>query len=58
MNELTILAVRAVMGGVFAFLLMRFFYPDARFYTVIGFGIVLVGLAYLFDFLRSRKSGD
>ncbi|MDY6904976.1 MAG: hypothetical protein SWH61_09840 [Thermodesulfobacteriota bacterium] len=57
MNNLTILAVRALLGIVFAFILIRFFYPGARLYTVVGLGIVLVGLAYLFDYLRNRKSG-
>ncbi len=58
MKELNVLILRAVVGLIFAFLLLRVFYPEASAITAVGLGIVLVGLAYLFDYLRSRKSGS
>jgi hypothetical protein len=47
--------IRAVLGAVFAVLLSRFFYPEAKIPHVIGLGIILVGLAYFAEYLRNRK---
>ena len=49
--------IRAFLGGIFAVLLTRFFYPNANIFGVIGFAIGLVGLAYITEHFRQRKKG-
>ncbi|MFO7838596.1 MAG: hypothetical protein R6X08_03735 [Desulfosalsimonadaceae bacterium] len=56
MNHLQIFIVRAVLGGVLAFFLCRIFRPGAGIAMIIGLAIVLVGLSYLFEYFRKRKS--
>ena len=58
MKEPQTLIIRAIVGIVFGCLLIRIFYSGAPVVTGLGLGIVLVGLAYLFDYLRNRKSGS
>lgn len=59
MNQgVKVLIVRAVIGVVFAVLLTRFFHPEATAPAVAGLAVLLVGLGYLFDYLRNRKSGE
>ena len=53
-----IFIIRAVLGVVFGVVLSRFFYPDASLVFVIGLILVLVGLAYLVEYLKNRKQGD
>jgi len=57
-NGLKILIIRAVVGLVFAVLLTRFFHPEITGAATVGLAVVLVGLAYLFDYFRGRKSGE
>jgi membrane-bound ClpP family serine protease len=45
------------LGGLFAVLLTRFFYPKAPIAGVIGIAIFLVGMAYLTENFRKRKKG-
>ena len=54
----TIFIVRAVVGLVFAVLLTRFFHPEMTGAATAGLAVIMVGLAYLFDYLRHRKSGE
>lgn len=59
MNQgVKIFIVRAAVGLVFAVLLTRFFHPEATAAATGGLAALLVGLAYLFDYLRGRKSGE
>lgn len=55
MNRFNIFFIRIVLGGFFAVLLTRFFYPEANIFYVAGLGVILVGLAYFAEFLRNRK---
>jgi len=55
-GQFNIFIIRAILGAVFAVVLSRFFYPDAKVAYVIGIGIILVGLAYLAEYLRNRKN--
>jgi hypothetical protein len=48
---------RAVLGGLFAVLLTRFFYPKAPIAGVIAIAIFLVGMAYLTENFRKRRKG-
>jgi len=55
-SKLNIFVIRAVLGAVFAVILTRFFYPNAHIVYVMGLGFALVGMAYLLEYLRRRKS--
>jgi hypothetical protein len=46
---------RAILGAVFAVILSRFFHPESNIVYVAGLGILLVGLAYIFEYLRNKK---
>lgn len=50
-----IFVIRIVLGAVFAVILSRFFYPEAKIAYVAGLGIILVALAYFAEYLRNRK---
>jgi hypothetical protein len=55
MTRFYIFVIRVILGGLFAVLLMRFFFPEASFGWTIALGILLVGLAYLSEGFRKRK---
>lgn len=55
MSGTHIFIIRALMGVVFGIILSRFFYPNAPLVFIVGLCIVLVGLAYLTEYLRKRK---
>lgn len=55
MKDPQIFIIRAVIGVVFGAILSRFFYPDAPLIFIVGLCIMLVGLAYLSEYLRGRK---
>jgi uncharacterized membrane protein YfcA len=50
-----IFIIRAIMGVVFGVILSRFFYPNAPLIFIILLCMILVGLAYLTQYLRQRK---
>jgi protein-S-isoprenylcysteine O-methyltransferase Ste14 len=50
-----IFVLRAILGVVFAVVLMRMFHPEFHIVYVAGFAIVLVALAYLLEYWRRRK---
>jgi len=56
MSSVYIFIIRAVLGVVFGIILTRVFYPDASMAFVAGLCIVLVGLAYLAEYFRHRKT--
>jgi hypothetical protein len=55
MDRFQVFVIRAILGGVFAVVLSRFFYPQAKLPYVLGLGVILVGLAYFAEYLRQRK---
>lgn len=55
MVNFNIFVIRAILGVVFAVVLMRMFHPEFHIVYVAGFAIVLVGLAYLLEFWRKKK---
>lgn len=55
MTNWQIFIIRAVMGVVFGVILSRFFYPNAPLIFIILLCVILVGLAYLTQYLRQRK---
>jgi hypothetical protein len=54
--KFNIFVIRAILGVVFAVILMRVFHPEFHMVYVGGFAIVLVGLAYLLEYWRKRKA--
>jgi F0F1-type ATP synthase assembly protein I len=50
-----IFIIRAIMGVVFGVILSKFFYPNAPLIFIILLCMVLVGLAYLTQYLRQRN---
>jgi len=56
MNRFYVFILRAVFGAVFAVVLTRIFYPKTNFVYVVGLGVFLVGMAYLTEYFRKRKS--
>ncbi|MFP4225998.1 MAG: hypothetical protein ACLFRF_04630 [Desulfobacterales bacterium] len=56
MNQLQIFIMRAALGGIFAVILTKIFRPEAGAPAMIGLAIILVGLAYVFEFFRKKKS--
>ena len=58
MKGLIVFLIRLVVGGGLAALLTRFFHPDQGLLAVAGLALVLVGLAYFFDYMRQKKSGQ
>lgn len=56
MNKFLIFIIRAILGGVFAVVISRMFRPDAQPVFVIGLGIILVGITYLMEYFRNKKS--
>jgi len=57
-GNFNVFIIRAVFGAVFAVILSRFFHPELNLIYVAGLGILLVALAYFFDYLRNRKSNS
>lgn len=55
MNQLQILILRIIVGGIVATVLTRIFRPEAGVPAIIGLGVILVGLAYVFEYLRKMK---
>jgi len=47
--------IRAILGIAMAVVLTHFFYPNANKLYVAGIGIILVGLSYFSEYLRSKK---
>ncbi|HAO22082.1 MAG: hypothetical protein BWK80_46755 [Desulfobacteraceae bacterium IS3] len=57
MGGFNIFVMRAVLGAGFAVVLMRMFYRDAHpVYTAVLAGF-MIGVAYIFEYWRNRKSG-
>jgi len=45
-----------LLGAAFAVLISRFFFKQINVVTVAGLGAFLVGMAYLMEYFRKRKS--
>ena len=55
MTAFYIFIFRAILGGIFAVLLTRFFYPKASIVGMIAIAIFLVGMAYVMEKFHKRK---
>lgn len=47
--------IRAILGVAIAILITRMFRGSASIEYVLGLAVILVGLAYVFEFFRKRK---
>jgi len=54
-NSITIFIIRLIMGGLFAFILLRIFRPEAHPAYVIVLTAFLIGTAYGLEYLRKSK---
>jgi hypothetical protein len=55
-SQLSIFIVRAVVGLAFAAIIARIFFGRIDPVYVAGLAIIMVGLAYVAEFLRKRKN--
>jgi hypothetical protein len=55
MHSFILFFIRAVLGLAFAVLITRIFKGSIQLDYVAGLAAVLVGIAYLFEWLRKRK---
>jgi len=54
-NRFYVFVIRAILGAIFAVIMMRFFYPGANLAYAVILGIFLVAMAYLIEFFRKKK---
>jgi hypothetical protein len=55
MDPRSIFLMRMGLGVLFAFLVVKIFYPEGGYLTVAAFAVFFVGLAYLLTYLRTRR---
>jgi hypothetical protein len=55
MHEFSMFIMRVCLGGVFAYIIARFFRPEADLGFIAGMTAFLVIMAYLLEYLRMRK---
>jgi len=58
MRKLEIFVIRFFLAVVFAFLVSRFFFEKIAVIKIIGLAFILLGLAYLFEYIRKRDKGE
>ena len=56
MNGFYVFILRAFLGAGFAVILWRIFFPNTKIIYVAALAILLVGLAYVSEYFRHRKS--
>jgi hypothetical protein len=57
MGKLEIFIIRAILSGVFAVIISRFFFQERPLFKVVILALALMGFAYLFEYLRKRDQG-
>lgn len=57
MGSFEIFVIRALLSGLFAFLICRFFFGKIAVMKVVAFGILMLGLSYGLEYLRKRNQG-
>ncbi len=55
MNRFYIFLIRFFLAVFFAVLITRFFYPDAGVVFMGGLGVIMISLAYLSEYFRTRR---
>jgi multidrug transporter EmrE-like cation transporter len=54
MRKFQIFALRLFLAVIFAFLISRLFFEEIAFIKIVGLALILLGLAYLFEYTRKR----
>ena len=54
MNKLYIFLIRVLLGGVFALIIQRFFYPNSSMINVVILGALLILIAYTLEYFRKK----
>ncbi|RLB20816.1 MAG: hypothetical protein DRG76_10270 [Deltaproteobacteria bacterium] len=49
--------LRALLSGLFAFFLCRFFFKHIPVAKVFGLAVLMLGLAYILEYARKRDQG-
>ena len=57
MSSFRVLVIRTALAIVIALIVMRLFFPEGGVWKIAGLAAVLLGLAYIFQYTRSRD-GD
>jgi len=57
MGGLIIFLIRAVLSAMLAVLIGRFFFQSTALPKIILLAVVMLGLAYLFEYTKKRDSG-
>jgi hypothetical protein len=57
MGSFQMFVIRLILSMMFAALACRIFFQGTPLIRVFGLGIILLGLAYLFEYVRKRDKG-
>ncbi|MFZ5570926.1 MAG: hypothetical protein ACOZF0_10995 [Thermodesulfobacteriota bacterium] len=57
MHRFSVFLIRAVLGVMFAILLVRMFYPQKPIGYSIGLAAFMVGMAYYFEYIKKHRDG-
>ncbi len=57
MGPFEIFIIRLIIAGIFSFFICRVFFQGVSLIKVSGLASVMLGLAYLFEYLRKRGKG-
>jgi hypothetical protein len=57
MGSLQMFVIRLILSMMFSVLECRIFFHETPMIRVFGLGIMLFGLAYLFEYVRKRDKG-
>lgn len=52
-----IFLLRLILSTILAFIICRFFFQGAPLINIIGFAMIMLGLAYLFEYTKRRDKG-
>jgi membrane protein implicated in regulation of membrane protease activity len=55
---LTVFLLRLTLSFLLAFLIGRFFFPGSSAVKMVGFALILLALAYLFEHTRKKERGE
>jgi hypothetical protein len=58
MGKPELFALRFILSIIFAVLISRFFFQNMAIMKVCGLALILLGLAYLLEYLRKRGKGE
>ena len=57
MGRFYIFIIRLILSGILALLICRMFFKETPLFKVIGLAVIMLGLAYLFDYTKKRDKG-